>query len=107
MIRRPRLHPASALTLSHDRAPVHSIDTPGVIQRVSNLFAGHPNLIQGFNTFLPPGYQIEQPVDESMPLVVTHIDAQGIQGHYVVGQGRKNHPPGPGPATLTPAPAKS
>lgn len=36
-----------------------AIDTPGVIDRVSNLFAGHPNLIQGFNTFLPPGYRIE------------------------------------------------
>lgn len=36
-----------------------SIDTPGVIGRVSELFAGHPNLIQGFNTFLPPGYRIE------------------------------------------------
>ncbi|KAI9808396.1 MAG: Transcriptional regulatory protein sin3 [Phylliscum demangeonii] len=36
-----------------------AIDTPGVIERVSNLFAGHPNLIQGFNTFLPPGYRIE------------------------------------------------
>jgi len=30
-----------------------------VINRVSELFAGHPNLIQGFNTFLPPGYRIE------------------------------------------------
>lgn len=37
----------------------HSIDTPGVIDRVSSLFAGHPELIQGFNTFLPPGYRIE------------------------------------------------
>jgi paired amphipathic helix protein Sin3a len=36
-----------------------SIDTPGVIDRVSNLFKGHPTLIQGFNTFLPPGYRIE------------------------------------------------
>ena len=35
------------------------IDTPGVIDRVSSLFAGHPGLIQGFNTFLPPGYRIE------------------------------------------------
>ena len=26
---------------------------------MSELFAGHPNLIQGFNTFLPPGYRIE------------------------------------------------
>lgn len=36
-----------------------AIDTPGVIDRVSTLFAGNPNLIQGFNTFLPPGYKIE------------------------------------------------
>lgn len=36
-----------------------SIDTPGVINRVSTLFNGHPELIQGFNTFLPPGYKIE------------------------------------------------
>ena len=36
-----------------------SIDTPGVIDRVSSLFRGHPTLIQGFNTFLPPGYRIE------------------------------------------------
>lgn len=35
------------------------IDTPGVINRVSTLFNGHPKLIQGFNTFLPPGYKIE------------------------------------------------
>lgn len=37
----------------------HRIDTPGVIERVSSLFTGHPELIQGFNTFLPPGYRIE------------------------------------------------
>lgn len=36
-----------------------SIDTPGVIARVSTLFKGHPELIVGFNTFLPPGYKIE------------------------------------------------
>jgi paired amphipathic helix protein Sin3a len=36
-----------------------AIDTPGVIDRVSTLFAGNPDLIQGFNTFLPPGYKIE------------------------------------------------
>lgn len=36
-----------------------AIDTPGVIRRVSTLFTGHPNLISGFNTFLPPGYKIE------------------------------------------------
>lgn len=36
-----------------------AIDTPGVIRRVSQLFQGNPPLIQGFNTFLPPGYRIE------------------------------------------------
>ncbi|BGP46609.1 hypothetical protein JCM10450v2_002456 [Rhodotorula kratochvilovae] len=36
-----------------------NIDTPGVIDRVSTLFRDHPSLIQGFNTFLPPGYRIE------------------------------------------------
>ncbi|KAI4502495.1 hypothetical protein M0802_002407 [Mischocyttarus mexicanus] len=41
-----------------------SIDTPGVITRVSNLFKGHPELIVGFNTFLPPGYKIEVQANE-------------------------------------------
>ena len=41
-----------------------SIDTPGVIERVSNLFKGHPELIVGFNTFLPPGYKIEVSNDQ-------------------------------------------
>jgi paired amphipathic helix protein Sin3a len=50
-----------------------SIDTPGVIDRVSTLFRGNPNLIQGFNTFLPPGYRIEcsdDPLDPN-PIKVT------------------------------------
>ena len=38
---------------------LNSIDTPGVINRVSELFKGHVELIIGFNTFLPPGYKIE------------------------------------------------
>ncbi|KAI8081365.1 uncharacterized protein BX664DRAFT_268933 [Halteromyces radiatus] len=41
-----------------------AIDTPGVIERVSTLFRGHPLLISGFNTFLPPGYCIECITDE-------------------------------------------
>lgn len=35
------------------------IDTPVIINRVVELFAGKPNLIQGFNKFLPPGYRNE------------------------------------------------
>lgn len=34
------------------------IDTAGVIARVKELFKGHNNLIFGFNTFLPKGYEI-------------------------------------------------
>lgn len=40
---------------------LNSIDTPGVINRVSQLFHGHPDLVLGFNAFLPPGYRIEVP----------------------------------------------
>lgn len=34
------------------------VDTPGVIDRVSNLFRGYNKLILGFNKFLPDGYKI-------------------------------------------------
>ncbi|XP_071692748.1 paired amphipathic helix protein Sin3-like 2 [Rutidosis leptorrhynchoides] len=34
------------------------IDTVGVIERVKELFKGYNNLIFGFNTFLPEGYEI-------------------------------------------------
>ncbi|KAG8517288.1 Paired amphipathic helix protein Sin3b [Galemys pyrenaicus] len=37
------------------------IDTPGVIRRVSQLFHEHPDLIVGFNAFLPLGYRIDIP----------------------------------------------
>jgi histone deacetylase complex regulatory component SIN3 len=36
-----------------------TIDTPGVIDGVLQLFHGRRNLIIGFNVFLPPGYKIE------------------------------------------------
>ncbi|EJD05455.1 uncharacterized protein FOMMEDRAFT_118525 [Fomitiporia mediterranea MF3/22] len=48
-----------------------SIDTPGVIQRVSTLFAGYPQLIEGFNTFLPAGYRIECTFDGNDTNVIT------------------------------------
>ncbi|KAJ8428296.1 hypothetical protein Cgig2_027428 [Carnegiea gigantea] len=41
------------------------IDTEGVIERVKELFKGHNNLIYGFNTFLPKGYEIT--VDDEEP----------------------------------------
>ncbi|KAJ2849688.1 hypothetical protein IWW36_002455 [Coemansia brasiliensis] len=49
----------------------HTIDTPGVIERVSRLFYGSPSLIQGFNTFLPPGYRIECSDDPAEGVRVT------------------------------------
>jgi histone deacetylase complex regulatory component SIN3 len=44
------------------------IDTNGVIVRVKTLFNGYPELILGFNAFLPKGYAIKlqeekKPVD--------------------------------------------
>ena len=36
-----------------------AIDTAGVIKKVKNLFYGHQELILGFNTFLPKGYEIK------------------------------------------------
>ncbi|TRY93571.1 hypothetical protein DNTS_016418 [Danionella cerebrum] len=59
-----------------------SIDTPGVISRVSQLFKGHPDLIMGFNTFLPPGYKIEVQTNDlvnvTTPDQIHHITPHGI-----------------------------
>lgn len=49
----------------------HNIDTPGVIERVSSLFKGHPELISGFNTFLPQGFSIECSPTDTNTIVVT------------------------------------
>lgn len=37
-----------------------------VIDSVLSLFKGYPSLLQGFNTFLPPGYEIELSSDGSV-----------------------------------------
>lgn len=57
-----------------------------MIDRVSTLFRGNPNLIQGFNTFLPPGYRIEcsddpsdpNPIKVTTPLGTTTTTSGGI-----------------------------
>uniref|UniRef100_A0A674EIQ6 Paired amphipathic helix protein Sin3b n=1 Tax=Salmo trutta TaxID=8032 RepID=A0A674EIQ6_SALTR len=56
-----------------------SIDTPGVINRVSQLFHGHPDLVLGFNAFLPPGYRIEIPKN-GVVFLQSPFSAQ--VGHY-------------------------
>ena len=57
-----------------------------MIDRVSTLFRGNPNLIQGFNTFLPPGYRIEcsddphdpNPIKVTTPLGTTTTSGQAM-----------------------------
>ncbi|XP_058521474.1 paired amphipathic helix protein Sin3a isoform X1 [Ochotona princeps] len=83
-----------------------SIDTPGVISRVSQLFKGHPDLIMGFNTFLPPGYKIEvqtnDMVNVTTPGQVHQIPTHGIQPQP---QPPPQHPAQPS-AQSAPAPAQ-
>jgi hypothetical protein len=43
----------------------NAIDATGVIGRVVQLFRGHPDLILGFNTFLPRTHQIDPSMVES------------------------------------------
>ncbi|KIJ63064.1 hypothetical protein HYDPIDRAFT_93065 [Hydnomerulius pinastri MD-312] len=66
------------------------IDTPGVIRRVSNLFNGHPALIQGFNTFLPAGYRIECSTDPQHATLITVTTPSGT-----VLQSTRDDMPGP------------
>lgn len=47
----------------------------GVIARVKELFKGHNNLIIGFNTFLPKGYEITLDEDEVPPKKVEFEEA--------------------------------
>ncbi|THH26382.1 hypothetical protein EUX98_g7806 [Antrodiella citrinella] len=61
------------------------IDTPGVIERVSNLFRGHPMLIQGFNTFLPAGYRIECDMDSIHPNYITVTTPAGVTTRSING----------------------
>ncbi|XP_035251360.1 SIN3 transcription regulator family member Aa isoform X1 [Anguilla anguilla] len=79
-----------------------SIDTPGVISRVSQLFKGHPDLIMGFNTFLPPGYKIEVQTNDlvnvTTPGQIHHITPHGISVQNIA------PPPPPQAQSQLPAP---
>ncbi|KAK9807961.1 hypothetical protein WJX73_008054 [Symbiochloris irregularis] len=50
------------------------INTEGVIERVKSLFKGHRELILGFNTFLPKGYEITLPPDEEPQKAAVEFD---------------------------------
>jgi histone deacetylase complex regulatory component SIN3 len=52
---------------------LHRIDTPGVINQVTNLLHGRAHLIKGFNTFLPPGYRIEYVGPNESPMISTDL----------------------------------
>ena len=74
-----------------------AIDTPGVIERVSTLFNGHPQLIEGFNTFLPPGYRIEAGWDNdpNQIRVTTPMGTTTCRPSMITGQ-LGSRPMGPG-----------
>uniref|UniRef100_A0A668A5L2 Paired amphipathic helix protein Sin3a n=1 Tax=Myripristis murdjan TaxID=586833 RepID=A0A668A5L2_9TELE len=73
-----------------------SIDTPGVISRVSQLFKGHPDLIMGFNTFLPPGYKIEVQTNDlvnvTTPGQIHYITPHGISVQNIPVSGASSQP---------------
>ncbi|KAK5937991.1 Transcriptional regulatory protein sin3 [Knufia obscura] len=80
-----------------------AIDTPGVINRVSELFNGHPALIQGFNTFLPPGYRIECGTDDN-PDAIRVTTPSGTMTQSLQTRGRGNFeivPPTNGQSALS------
>lgn len=80
-----------------DSLCLYSIDTPGVINRVSQLFKGHPDLIMGFNTFLPPGYKIEVQTNDlvnvTTPGQIHYITPHGISVHNIPVTGASSQPP--------------
>ncbi|KAH7463202.1 Paired amphipathic helix protein Sin3a [Phytophthora ramorum] len=83
-----------------------AIDTPGVILRVSTLFRGYPNLILGFNTFLPPGYRIRP--DTSIEVIPSQMAGRGgVQQSMYSGVGQSsnaNMGHRPPPVTIPPPP---
>ncbi|MEQ2188588.1 hypothetical protein GOODEAATRI_016656 [Goodea atripinnis] len=77
--------------------------------RVSQLFKGHPDLIMGFNTFLPPGYKIEVQTNDlvnvTTPGQIHHITPHGISVQNIPITGAATqHPPQLPSAAATTAP---
>ncbi|XP_036878101.1 paired amphipathic helix protein Sin3b isoform X3 [Manis javanica] len=58
-----------------------SIDTPGVIRRVSQLFHEHPDLIVGFNAFLPLGYRIDIPKNGKLNIQSPLSSQENLHNH--------------------------
>lgn len=68
-----------------------SLDTPGVIAKVSTLFRGHTDLIVGFNTFLPPGYRIEQMPHNNEIRITTLQGLQQTPATFTLAQHQQQH----------------
>ncbi|KAF8268551.1 paired amphipathic helix [Lactarius quietus] len=92
----------------HDRPDVYNIfldimkdfrsqvmDTTEVIRRVAPLFHGNPYLIEGFNTFLPPGYFIEVSSDSQSSEVITVTTPSGTTTLRSTNSPRTTVPPPP------------
>jgi paired amphipathic helix protein Sin3a len=60
-----------------------TIDTPGVVKRVSTLFKDHDNLVLGFNTFLPQGFKIKPEFLRSHQIQYGNIPAEDGVGDEV------------------------
>lgn len=71
---------------------------------MSQLFKGHPDLIMGFNTFLPPGYKIEVQTND-MVNVTTPGQVHQIPTHGLQPQPQPQHQSQPS-AQSTPTPAQ-
>ncbi|GBP34347.1 Paired amphipathic helix protein Sin3a [Eumeta japonica] len=74
-----------------------TIDTPGVITRVSSLFKGHTELIVGFNTFLPPGYKIEVQSNGQVSVSMPSPSSLNQQGGVPLPGAHQHHQPPPQP----------
>jgi histone deacetylase complex regulatory component SIN3 len=70
---RPRIYAKFLDIMKEFKA--QTIDTPGVIEHVTRLFRGYPNLVLGFNTFLPAGYKIE--LTDCLDAVRVHSETPG------------------------------
>jgi paired amphipathic helix protein Sin3a len=82
------------------------IDTPGVIGRVSDLFAGNPLLIEGFNTFLPHGYHINASAPGD-PGAITVTTPSGVVRTHAAFNNMSLAAPAPASPPYSPGPQRT
>ena len=62
-----------------------SLDMPGMIARINTLFHGHPELLAGFNNFLPSEHRIEVQRDDDSVAVMSALSGPGKAGFKTQG----------------------